>query len=114
MLACCVCLVLFYACSTLCSLFNGGIRPVNSAVRLVKEVAGSDMLGNWQHKANEVLLSGLETIQDYEKNPNAPKFQVGDPPIFQAGSSNESSNCSTPTPEKFPNSNSPMVNRTEK
>jgi len=92
---------------------------VNSAVRLVKEVAGSDMLGNWQHKANEVLLSGLETIQDYSENPNAPKFQIGEPPIFRAGSSNDSSNCSTPTPEKNPNdsrdfreSNSPMVNRT--
>ena len=96
----------------------GGIRQVNSAIRLVKEVAGSDMLGNWQHKANEVLLSGLETIQDYNENPNAPKFQIGEPPIFQAGSSNDSSNCSTPTPEKHPDSrdfrdsNSPMVNRT--
>ena len=92
----------------------GGIHQVNSAVRLVKEVAGSDMLGNWQHKANEVLLTGLETIQDYKQNPNAPRFQVGEKPMFQAGSSNESSNCSTPTPEKTQKiGQSPMVNRTD-
>ena len=53
---------------------------MSSAIRLVKEVAGSDMLGQWQNKANKVLLAGLETIslrENHDSGDSNTIFRIG-------------------------------------